>query len=284
MSIYCFFHGADDDGKSSAAIVKAKYSDATLIGINYGEPFPWEKIEPKDTVFVVDFCVEPIEEMIELSKKSDLVWIDHHKSSLEQAASVGFNPDGLRMIGRSGCELTWEFLFHGKQMPLAIHLIGRYDVWDHTDPRVLPFMYGMRLEDTRPSNDGLWDNLLSEDTDVLEKILARGNIAFPYQVKEDERYAKSSSFEAEFEGYRAICLNVSPSNSLMFDSVWDEENHDVMLAFVFRGDKVKASVYTTRADIDCSKIALKLGGGGHKEAAGFEVKDAAEFFNKLKKK
>ena len=43
--------------------------------------------------------------------------------------------------------------------------------------------------------------------------------------------------------------------------------------------KVKASLRTTREDIDVSEISLAFGGGGHKKAAGFETSGHLEFKN-----
>jgi len=278
MGYKCFYHSGDDDGKSSGAIVKAKYPECELFPINYGEPFPFDKISPKDTVFVVDYCLEPVSEMVKLNKSCELIWIDHHKSSIEHVRNAGINPDGIRTIGRSGCELTWEFLFHGKRMPLAIYLIGRYDVWDHSDPRTLPFMYGMRMEDTRPTNDALWENLLWDEPSVLENILSNGNITFPYQVKEDERLAKGRSFETNFDGYRAIVMNMGGGSSLAFNSVYDPEKHDIMIAFLYNAGTISVSIYSTKDNVDASKIASKYNGGGHAAASGFKFDDAQEFF------
>jgi uncharacterized protein len=276
------YHSADDDGRCSAAIVKMKYPDCTLIGTNYGKSIPWNMITKGETVFVVDFCIEPVEDMIRLSKMCELVWIDHHKSSIEMMREAGLNPDGLRVIGKAACELTWEFLFKGKKMPTAVYLIGRYDVWDHeADLRTLPFMYGMRLEDARPTNEALWFNLLSEDTSVAEKILENGNITFPYQVKEDERMAKARAFETTFDGYKAIVMNTGGGNSLAFDSVWDETKHDIMIAFIYNAGKVTVSIYTKKLGIDCSKIAMKYDGGGHLEASGCIFDDTQKFFEMI---
>ena len=45
--------------------------------------------------------------------------------------------------------------------------------------------------------------------------------------------------------------------------------------------KVRGSLRTTREDVDVSKIALLLGGGGHKKAAGFEVSGKLVFNNNI---
>ena len=46
------------------------------------------------------------------------------------------------------------------------------------------------------------------------------------------------------------------------------ENVDVMGIFLIDNDKVFGE-FKANADIDVSKLAIKLGGGGHKNSAGF---------------
>lgn len=43
-----------------------------------------------------------------------------------------------------------------------------------------------------------------------------------------------------------------------------------MMPFVFTGKKWVFSIYSTHPEIDCSVLAKKYGGGGHKGAAGFQ--------------
>ena len=43
-----------------------------------------------------------------------------------------------------------------------------------------------------------------------------------------------------------------------------------MIPFRFDGKEWSYSLYTTK-DIDCSALAKKYGGGGHKKAAGFKA-------------
>jgi nanoRNase/pAp phosphatase (c-di-AMP/oligoRNAs hydrolase) len=44
-----------------------------------------------------------------------------------------------------------------------------------------------------------------------------------------------------------------------------------MMPFQFNGKLWTVSLYTTKEHIDVSQIAKKRGGGGHKQAAGFQV-------------
>lgn len=48
----CFYHSGDFDGICSGAIIKYKYPDCEMFGIDYGDEFPWDVIVPGETVFM----------------------------------------------------------------------------------------------------------------------------------------------------------------------------------------------------------------------------------------
>ena len=106
MRKICFYHSADLDGHCSGAIVRKKYPDVELIGINYGDEFPWEKI-PGNLVIMVDFSLQPFDDMVRLLEMGDIVWIDHHKSAIEDYNNHKFSTKHVAMLNekKAGCEL-----------------------------------------------------------------------------------------------------------------------------------------------------------------------------------
>ena len=129
--LICVYHKRDHDGRCSAAIVKSKFADCKLIPMDYPLSFPWRDIPKGSDVIMCDFSL-PIQKMIHLASRCNLTWIDHHISIIEEANAANFSPKGLREIGRSGCELTWAYLYPKTNIPTAVHLLGRYDVWDES--------------------------------------------------------------------------------------------------------------------------------------------------------
>src|SRR6185369_12703234 len=95
----CFFHSADFDGKASGAIYKLHYPMIELVGINYGQPFPWETIAEGERVAMVDFSLQPFSDMLRLNESCDLVWTDHHKSAIEEYEKSGVEIKGFREVG-----------------------------------------------------------------------------------------------------------------------------------------------------------------------------------------
>ena len=264
----CYYHRGDLDGRCSGAIVKLKFPKCELIGVDYQDEFNRITCKPREGVFVLDFRFPP-EVMKRLNKVGILHWVDHHETSLEWAAKENFVAYGSQAleIGRAGCELTWESLFPKEKLPEAVFLLGRYDVWDHEDPRVLPFQWGVRNhDDTFPTNIELWKQIFTEPVDERVKT---GQILLDFQAKQDAIYAKGMAYEAEFEGYRAIMLNKAFANSKAFDAVYDPDRHDIMVMFGVKKNWWKYTLFSDKPEIDVSQIAKRHGGGGHKGAAGF---------------
>lgn len=49
---------------------------------------------------------------------------------------------------------------------------------------------------------------------------------------------------------------------------------DIACILTMRAGEVKGSFRTRRDDVDVNELAKKLGGGGHKKASGFTLKNA----------
>lgn len=267
----CFYHKSDFDGKCSAAIVKYTYPECELFGVDYNSVFDRSVVSEGESVFVVDFCFDR-EDMMFLHTNNLLTWLDHHKSSIEKMVGVSPTVNGVRDIRKAACELTWEYLQH-TEPPLAVFLLGRYDVWDHEDDRVLPFQYGLRLRsDTMPASS-VWNHLFSKD-DVRfpYEIIRNGKLILEYQDQQNAIYAAGMAYEVEFEGLRAIVMNKAYANSKAFDSVYDPEKHDIMVLYGVKPGEYKYTLFCDKPELDVSEIAKKYGGGGHKYAAGFYSK------------
>ena len=296
--IKIFFHSSDLDGHCSGAIVKFRYPEAELFPINYGQPFPWDKINKDDMIFMVDFSLEPFEDMLKLAGIIVLhkfIWIDHHKTAIAKAEEAMMTTDngfkacfndicpGKRVDGTAACILTWQELFPRLLLPKAVELLGRYDVWDLGE-NVLAFQYGFRLNNSWPENQDMWKeyfdlkdpiifaSILGNPVKVLETI-KNGEIILKYQKQENEKYCNFCAFELEFEGYKAIAINRLLTNSQMFESVWDNTKYDIMITFGLRKDgRWTMSFYTDKPGVDVSLIAKKcktaLNAGGHKQASG----------------
>lgn len=285
----CIYHSKDLDGYCSGAIVKRKYPDAIMIGYDYGQELDMFNIPEGRKIIMIDVSL-PMPEMLKLAQHSgyQLTWIDHHISAInDYKAFVGEGETFLTAVlenGISACEGGWKHLFPDEFMPTAVKLLGEYDTWrnqdkDRWDNAIMPFQYGMRMfcqsAETFPQELLDWYDIVTDNP--VYKIIHEGKLILSYQKTQNERACKIA-FETVFEGLRAICLNNGGANSQVFESVYDESKHDVMIPFIFTGKHWTFSLYTTKDDVDCSVIAKSKGGGGHKKAAGFQLKELPEEF------
>lgn len=279
------YHDKDLDGICSGAIIKKKYPEAKMIGHDYGREFDFDQIDGPVIMADISLPMEDMEKVARLSG-NNFTWIDHHISTIKDYKNFIGEGEGfcsaILDIGRAACELTWEYLYPELTVPYAVELLGAYDTWRLEDKlgwgsNILPFQFGMRLHTN--SVQGFPFSLLMNDF-LVESFLDAGRIVLAYQKSINERQCKRAAFDGAFKGLRAICLNAGGFNSQVFDSVWDEDKYDVMLMFQYNGRFWNCSLYTTKDDVDCSELAKKMGGGGHKKAAGFEVNDISEIIGK----
>lgn len=139
MAIRCFYHAADLDGHCSGAIIKYRFHEAVMYPINYGDPFPFEEIQPDDEIYMVDFALQPFDDMIRLASMCELHWVDHHKSAIDKFHKylkfIPLHYDKNEFYktelstSMAACELTWEYLFPNRPVPLAVKLLSAYDAW-----------------------------------------------------------------------------------------------------------------------------------------------------------
>lgn len=295
--IHVFFHSNDLDGKCSGAIARmyleSKKEKFEMHPIDYPDHFPGEKIHEKDTVYFLDYTTD-IKGIKILHKNTDLIIIDHHKVILDKIKKDAKlrRIKGLREITKSGCELSWEYFFPKKRMPLIVNLLGRYDVHDLNSIRkweneILPFQFGIRLLRLDPSKENeypLWLDFFKKGKDWVNATIKQGNLIIKYQNEQNRLNMEKFSFGAYLKKYKALCINTPLNNSQVFESKWDPNEYDIMLRYCYLGNQYVVSLYTDKERLNVGNIAKKFGGGGHPQAAGFECENITFKHRKIKVK
>lgn len=258
----CLYHGVDFDGQCSAAIVKRYRPDCTFIPMNYGYDVPWNKL--KGEVIMVDFSLQPFDQMIKLAETAELTWIDHHITAIEDyydyvsTRSHG-SPNAFKAVHLdtqlAACELAWRY-FARCPMPLGVWLLGRYDVWDHADPRVLAFQYGLQTYKETP-----WDAVFESSDTFIKDTCDRGKLILDYKAGLDADTIKRAAYEVHWEGEDWLVCNTTLKGSRVFG----DRTAGVISYYYTHGHWV-VSLYNSP---NCAAIAKEYGGGGHPSAAGF---------------
>lgn len=266
-NVFVIYHGADLDGVCSAALIALSSDDnVVLVPVMHGD-VTLPPILDGTTIYMVDFSLD-MQIMEDLARRCDFIWIDHHKSALQQAEERSFNPKGLRSTETSACGLTWRYLFGDAEMPAVVDVISKYDSWQSHLPNwediksMLAFLLTLQLTPTSPE----WFALFSSDEwttwkDIM-KVLSR------HREFMNKRIA-SQAYETEFMGLKAIVVNARFCSLDTFNDVYNPAKHHICISYWYgRSGKWHLTFYSSRDDVDCSEIAKKLGGGGHKGAAG----------------
>ena len=282
MSI-CYYHN-DLDGKCAAAIVLKKYSDCRMREIDYkDDPDFTQEVMDEEWVFIVDFSLKPekMDQLLAVVGPESIIWIDHHRTAMDykyQCLPIKLKDGiterwpielkGIREEGKSGCVLTWEYLYPNIIQPWVVRWIGDRDVWawEYGEDTKL-FTAGMLLQNCDPTNTLLWRSLFDDDSTLLDSILNNGELV----IKNRAMYAKSCrgclGYKVIWEKQPCFIINMPMTSTEDFGEYY--ANY-LCIGMSFDGKQWTVSMRSKDPDIcDVSKIAKKYGGGGHPGAAGF---------------
>ncbi len=268
----CIYHIADNDGKGSAAIVRNKFPSAEFFGYNYGMNIPEDKIAQHEEIILCDISF-PMDYMFELNKTKDFTWIDHHISAIRCYEEILQNKQekpikGIRRNGTAAIILTWEYFYPKKEIPLAIKYIGLNDVFDLKDKNVRPFEFAVQSLGPNNPEDKIWKQMISNKMDVADMV-EKGKTILSWIKARNYRQVRSIGFESQYMGYKCICANMPQGGSDFYDSFDNIDDYDVRINFFMSNNHTwSISFYTEKDNVDVSKIAASLGGGGHMKAAG----------------
>jgi oligoribonuclease NrnB/cAMP/cGMP phosphodiesterase (DHH superfamily) len=194
-------------------------------------------------------------------------------------------------------------------MPIAIQLLGRYDVYDthcnyySWENLILPFQYGMKaripdLSDIITKNE-MMDKLIkpkdytdveSDENKLIREISKEGEKILSYVKDRNSKLLKQCGHKSKVKFHlnqneygvfiekEAYWVTDYLNNSMVFGK---EYSDDKTVYIIIKPDILKGgyelTLYSTDdSEIDVSAIAREMGGGGHKHAAGFYV-DKIEF-------
>lgn len=272
----CIYHIADHDGKGSGAIVKRVFPEAELLGLNHDMEIPYDIIAQHDKIVVCDFAL-PVDFMFELSEKIDFTWIDHHASVIDQYNAEILKGKkeikGVRRVGQAAIELCWQYFYPDNPVPLGVELLAKNDLFDLRDPRVRPFEFAMQSFGVNSPDDKIWTDLFENRLNI-EAMIEEGKRILSWINVRNYRLVRSMAFEAEIDGLKCICANMPQGYSSFYDSLENREYYDVMINFYMnRKRKWNLSFYSSKKEVDVSRLAAKFGGGGHRGAAGASALD-----------
>lgn len=292
MKALIIYHRADFDGIASGVIldefVSCYGSDTALYGWDYGDPVaPVLDLmtSPAFTnIYMADICIDQVMEL----NDPRLIWIDHHKTAIEKWEGKASNITRYVIDGVAACRLCYAYLAAGFPLdldelttkedfinrnvfePLALTLLGEWDVWDKRDPRAELLQFGIKAApDAAVAIRGMLFGL-----GLVDSYLLAGERCKQYQKNCDAIVLDRTSRVITLMGHTLLSANFPVGNSLSFDAAPKPPNIDGLMMYRIGHDGMAhISLYGVQGkpDVDLSEIAKYFGGGGHKQACGFRI-------------
>lgn len=280
MNPLCIYHGNCADGYTAAWAVKKALGDGVDFhpGV-YGQTPP--NVEGRD-VIMVDFSYKrPVLEQMATTARSILI-LDHHKTAAEDLAGLGYIParytdfqetdDPAARVGvvfdmdRSGAQIAWDFFHPGEQRPLLVDYVADRDLWRFKMPKsreVNAYVFAHEYSFDQ------WDALNVKMNENIEVVSAMGWAIEKKHHKDVAELVKVTERTMVIGGFAVPVANIpytltSDAGNLMAKGepfaacYWDTPAGRVF------------SLRSTDDGVDVSAVAKKYGGGGHRNASGFQ--------------
>ena len=252
------YHRDCPDGFCAAFVAKKKYPNAQLVGCTYGEMGVPDLIG-KD-VLVVDFSW-PRDTMLRMKETAEsLLVLDHHRTAEKELAGLNFATFDMK---RSGATLTWDTLFPDQPRPWYVNYCEDRDLWNWKLPESKEVSgYIMAL----PHTIAAWSTL---DNLSVQEAAASGRAIRLHIDHYIEKVVAQKQF-GKLAGHTVAIVNAAYPNISDVGNVLCGDA-EIGAGWFERGDGMMQFSLRSRGELDVSTIAKKFGGGGHKNASGFQL-------------
>lgn len=253
------YHKSCLDGFGAAwAAWKRLGDDADYIPVQYGQQVP--DLGNVKRLTIVDFAY-PRTTLEELAKTMHVTVLDHHKTWEEELKGLPFATFDMN---HSGAILSWNY-FHPNTPPpkLLLHVEDR-DIWKWELAGSKEITAAL---DVYPFQFDTWDML----TNCLDQLAMEGATLLRYRARLVDQAMKP--IWADVAGYWVPVVNTTVLQSEVGNQLC-KENPDAKFSASYFDSLVDGHrVWSLRSvgDFDVSEVAKSMGGGGHRNAAGFRT-------------
>lgn len=269
----CLYHAGCPDGFGAAwAVWRAWGDDARYVPRGHDDPLSPEELAGQCVVFVdiapPPECLGPLG-----AGAAELVVLDHHVSARDRLTADPGLLSILRAAGHtvhfdlshSGAVLAWQHFHPDGRVPDVLRYVEDQDLWSWKLPATREVNAAIAAA---PRTFAAWDALARAG---IEELAAEGAPVVRAMRMEVERALRSAHPIALLE-HRVEAVNAREHRSLIGHELASRAAFGVPCGAVYRttGRRVDVSVYSV-GEFDVSELACRLGGGGHRNAAGFSV-------------
>jgi oligoribonuclease NrnB/cAMP/cGMP phosphodiesterase (DHH superfamily) len=260
-------HHNDADGHAAAYAIWYKYGNTHQINLyptNYGQDVPTVDVDAEKT-FVVDFSydVETCDHLNETLKGFRL--FDHHDT--ENTKALSCRSYAIIDKRQAGCGITWSVLHPGKPLPIALRYIQDRDMWK------------FELEDSDSINMYIFAYVFDLDPERTIANIHKFDFGEALMVGKGMKRFRDTLIEMDMKRVKLVtdfCGHVVPmvnatSNISELGQRMCEEYQDSPFSVSYMANEDGSIKYSLRSigDFHVGELCETLGGGGHKNAAGF---------------
>ena len=254
------YHAHCPDGWASAYIAKQKYPSAKLWGASHGTPIPLEQVKDKH-VLMCDFSFKR-DVLLELKNAAaSMLVLDHHKTAEADLQGLDFCTFDMN---RSGAGLTWDTLFPDLGRPWWVNYVEARDLWKlDSMPHVRDVNAFIMAT---PQTIEAWRKLTSM---TMGEARASGQAILMHIDHYIEKVVDHIQPGMLF-GHTTAVINAAYPN---ISDVLNEacKKYEIGLGWFETSTHNMQFSLRSVGDLDVSVIANSFGGGGHKNAAGFQL-------------
>lgn len=287
------YHSPCDDGFGAAWAAWKRWGDSVeYFPATYGKPAP--DVTGKN-VLMADFSYKLPDLQAMTFTAQSIVILDHHKTAQADLAPFQFHESSPGAIhaddiagmlrdldelarpkilaifdmDRSGARMTWDFC-HSDHAPVLIRLIEDRDLWHFSISETRAFSLWLR---SHPYDFAVWsqihDQLVTNQADIMRQAIAIEGF-YDQKIAEIVRTASPRMIN-----------NVAVPTANCTWAFASDVAHALLVAhpaapfaatYYDRGDGSRT--YSLRSEDDRDDVSVharRYGGGGHRNAAGFEV-------------
>lgn len=283
----CIYHGNCADGFGAAYAVWRRWGTSVefVPGV-YGQDPP--AVTGK-RVLMVDFSYKRpvLEAMGKVAK--DITILDHHKTAQADLETFAiFNPvqaDDIDLIlpstqpglgniraefdmERSGAVMTWQFCHRGAPVPKMLLYVQDRDLWRFALPHsreVAAWVF------SHPYRFVTWEEMARQvdSPDYFQGVVDQGAAIERKHHKDIAELLPITTREMVIGGTKVPVANLP--YTMASDAAGKLAQTAPFGACYYDGPKLRVFSLRSRGDgVDVSEIAKHYGGGGHKNAAGFQ--------------
>lgn len=288
MKALVIYHGNCNDGFGAAwAFHHLKEKEYTEGVIYHAAVYGKECNAPIDgdtDVWILDFSypLEDLKKFAEVARRVSV--LDHHKTALERYKketkslsefTIDENLSVYFDMSRSGAMIAWDTFNTSKLFtPSLINHIQDRDLWKFELVETKAYTAALR---SYPQTFKVWDDLAEDhgynNNDCYLQFILEGEAILRYFNQQLTFALADTKREITIDGVKGLSANLPPMFASDAGSILAEESGTFGLTYFINQNGHYSCSLRSIGDFDVSSIAKKFGGGGHKNAAGFSIRE-----------